>query len=242
MNGTTNFILDAMISEARDFDDVLSEAQRLGYAEADPSADIDGLDTARKTAISSSIAFDTQVDEKGVLVFSLRNIKKCDIEYIGKKLNSTVRYVGTGALNGDVVSAYVEPTILESDSILANVKKNNNMISLVGKNVGQLSFFGQGAGKYPTGISVAQDVIDVVNGDTDLLSPGKKLAVDNSSVVHSYYVRTKAAFPAEYTENCEKLGQDNYIITKPVSVLEMHKIADEISSKDGEFFCAGIKR
>ena len=242
MNGTTNFILDSMISESRDFDDVLHEAQRLGYAEADPSADIDGLDTARKTAISSSIAFDTQVDEKDVLTFSLRNIKKTDIEYIGKKLNYTVRYLGTGAVTDDVVSAYVEPTLIESDSIFANVKKNNNMISLVGANVGQLSFFGQGAGKYPTGISVAQDVIDVVNGDSDVLSPGVKLAVDNSSVVHSYYVRTKAEFPSEYADKCEKLGSDNYIITKPVSVLDIHKIADEILSKDGESFFAGIKR
>ena len=175
-------ILDAMISESRDFGDVLCEAQRLGYAEADPSADIDGLDTARKTAISSSIAFDTQVSEKEVLVFGLRNIKKCDIEYIEKKLDSTVRYLGTGNVNGGVVSAYVEPTVIESDSIFSNVKKNNNMISLIGTNVGQLSFFGQGAGKYPTGISVAQDVIDVVKGDADLLAPGKKLAVDNSIV------------------------------------------------------------
>ncbi len=242
MNGTTNFILDAMISEARDFADVLHEAQRLGYAEADPSADVDGLDTARKTAISSSIAFDTQIEEKDVLVFSLRNIKKCDIEYISKKLNSTVRYIGTGAVNGDVVSVYVEPTVIDSESIFANVKKNNNMISLVGSNVGQLSFFGQGAGKYPTGISVAQDIIDVVNGDSDILSTGRKLNVDNSAVAHSYYVRTKANFPEEYTEKCEKLGSDNYIITKSVSVLEIHNIADRIIKEDGEFFCAGIKR
>ena len=242
MNGTTNFILDAMISESRDFADVLHEAQRLGYAEADPSADIDGLDTARKTAISSSIAFDTQVDEKDVLVFSLRNIKKSDIEYISKKLNSTVRYLGTGKVTDGVVSAYVEPTIIESDSVLANVKKNNNMISLVGSNVGQLSFFGQGAGKYPTGISVAQDVIDVVKGDGDLLMPGARLATDNSLVAHSYYVRTKADFSTEYIDSIEVVDNVKYIVTKPVSVLEAHKIADKISSEDGEFFFAGIKR
>ena len=242
MNGTTNFILDAMISESRDFADVLREAQRLGYAEADPSADIDGLDTARKTAISSSIAFDTQIDEKDVLVFSLRNIKKCDIEYIGKKLNSTVRYIGTGLVTDGVVSAYVEPTIIESDSVFANVKKNNNMISRVGENVGQLSFFGQGAGKYPTGISVAQDIIDVVKGDSDLLSPGERLKVDNSLAAHSYYVRTKADFPAEYIDSIETVGENKFIITKLVSVLDIHKIADGLSSEDGEFFCAGIKR
>ena len=242
MNGTTNFILDAMISEARDFADVLHEAQRLGYAEADPSADIDGLDTARKTAISSSIAFNTQVSEKDVLVFGLRNVKKCDIEYIEKKLGSTVRYIGTGINTDGVISAFVEPTVIESDSVLANVKKNNNMISLVGKNVGQLSFFGQGAGKYPTGISVAQDIIDVVNGDDDLLTAGAALSVDNSLVSHAYYVRTKADFPTEYIESLDTVGKEKYVITKPVSVLDIHKIADEILSKDGESFFAGIKR
>ena len=242
MNGTTNFILDAMISESRDFADVLLEAQRLGYSEADPSADIDGLDTARKTAISSSIAFDTQVDEKDVLVFSLRNIKKCDIEYINRKLHSSVRYLGTGEVNGGVVSAFVEPTIIDNDSVLSNVKKNNNMISLVGKNVGLLSFFGQGAGKYPTGISVAQDVIDVVNGDSDLLSPGERLSVDNSLVSHAYYVRTKADFPTEYVDSIETNNGYNYIITKSLSVADAHRIADGILNKDGEFFFAGIKR
>lgn len=242
MNGTTNFILDAMISEHRDFDGVLREAQRLGYAEADPSADIDGLDTARKTAISSSIAFDTQIGEKDVMIFSLRNIKKSDIEYIEKKLDSTVRYIGTGVISGGVVSTFVEPTVIDKDSVLSNVKKNNNMISLVGKNVGLLSFFGQGAGKYPTGISVAQDVIDVVNGDTDLLSPGERLSVDNSLEVHSYYVRTKANLPEEYIDSADTVENENYIVTKPISVSFAHKLADEISSKDGEFFIAGIKR
>ena len=242
MNGTTNFILDAMISESRDFADVLHEAQRLGYAEADPSADIDGLDVARKTAISSSIAFDTQIEEKDLLVFSLRNIKKCDIEYIGKKLNSAVRYFGNGEMHDGVISAYVEPTVIGIDNVFSNVKKNNNMISLIGANVGQLSFFGQGAGKYPTGISVAQDVIDVVKGDFDLLSPGEKLSVDNSRVAHQYYIRTKANVPADYIDSMETIGGDKFIITKCVSVFDAHKLADKISSEDGEFFFAGIKR
>ena len=242
MNGTTNFILDAMISESRDFADVLFEAQRLGYAEANPSADIDGLDTARKTAISSSIAFDTQIEEENVLVFALRNIKKCDIEYIEKKMSSTVRYIGTGINTNGVVSAFVEPTIIEKDSLFANVKKNNNMISLVGLNVGQLSFFGQGAGKYPTGTAVAQDIIDVVNGDSDLLAPGAKLEVDNSLVSHKYYVRTKADFPAEYVSECENIGSEKYIITNEVSVLDIHKIADKILKEDGESFFAAVKR
>ena len=71
--------------------------------------------------------------------------------------------------------------------------------------------------------------------------PGARLATDNSLVVHSYYVRTKADFPAEYIDSVDTVGNDKFIITKPVSVLDIHKIADKISSEDGEFFCAGIK-
>ncbi len=242
MNGTTNFIIDAMITDSADFADVLAVAQRLGYAEADPSADIDGLDTARKTAISSSIAFDSEISESGVQVFGLRNIKKRDIEFIKKELHSSIRYVGTGVRDGDTVSAYVEPTIIDCDSLFSGVKKNNNMISLVGENVGQLSFFGQGAGKYPTGTAVAQDVIDIINGDTAILTPGAALKVDNGRVVKSYYVRTKAELPPDIIESKKTIDGDNYIITVKISVSDMHRYADAILQKDGESFFAGIER
>ena len=242
MNGTTNFILDAMITDSADFSDVLAVAQKLGYAEADPSADIDGLDTARKTAISSSIAFNSEISEDHVQVFGLRNIKKCDIDYINGEMGMSVRYVGTGVREGNTVSAYVEPLIIPSDSLFSGVKKNNNMISLVGDNVGQLSFFGQGAGKYPTGTAVAQDVIDIINGDVSLLCPGVKLDVDNSGAVKSYYVRTRADVPSEIIKSNKKSGEYNFIITNPISVSAMHEIAEIILKKDGETFLAGIER
>ena len=242
MNGTTNFILDAMISDSKEFSDVLREAQKLGYAEADPSADIDGLDTARKTAISATIAFDSEVEEKNVAIFSLRNIKKCDIEYIRNSLSSSVRYLGTAVLNNGVVSAFVEPVIIGSDSLFAGVRKNNNMISLVGDNVGQLSFFGQGAGKYPTGTSVAQDIIDIVSGDVVLASPRQKLSADNGALARSYYVRTKADFDSALIESIKVVGDDKYIITKNISISEIHNVSVDILKKDGESFFAGIER
>lgn len=242
MNGTTNFIIDAMITDGADFSDVLAMAQSLGYAEADPSADIDGLDTARKTAISSSIAFNTEISEDDVSVFGLRNIKKCDIEYIKGKLNKSIRYVGTGVMSDGAVSTFVEPLIIGEDSLFAGVKKNNNMISLVGENVGELSFFGQGAGKYPTGVSVAQDVIDIVNGDFALITPGQSITVDNGAVTKQYYVRTKADVPSDLIDSLTKIGDDNFIITKEISVLGMHKLSKEIIQKDGVSFFAGIER
>ena len=242
MNGTTNFILDAMISESADFDEVLRTAQRLGYAEADPSADIDGLDTARKTAISASIAFNSEVSEEDVLVFSLRNIKKCDVEYIRKELKKSIRYVGTAIVEDGKVSACVEPTIIDEESLFAGVRKNNNMISLVGDNVGQLSFYGQGAGKYPTGTAVAHDVIDIVSGDVALIAPGERLNADNTIQVKQYYIRTKCDIPSEIIESIAVKDSSKFIITKSINVSEIHKIADEAVKKDGEIFVAGIER
>ncbi len=242
MNGTTNFILDAMLSESADFDEVLRKAQRLGYAEADPSADIDGLDTARKTAISSSIAFNTEISEADVSVFGLRNIKKCDVEYIVRELGKTLRYVGCGVLKDGKISAFVEPLIIDNESLFASVKKNNNMISLVGDNVGQLSFFGQGAGKYPTGTAVAQDIIDIMNGDVGIYVPGKSSETDNSNESHPYYVRTRASVPEEIIDSCTCRDGVNFIITKNISVSEIHRLAHEIFKKDGDTFCAGIER
>ncbi len=240
MNGTTNFILDAMITDSRDFDEVLKEAQSLGYAEANPSADIDGLDVARKTAISSSIAFKTTVKESEVSLFSLRNITKNDIEYIKTKLNKTVRYMGFGIKNEDeTISSFVEPVLLPSTSLEANVNKNFNIISLFGKSVGRLSFYGQGAGKYPTGHALASDVIDVVNGCRYTRDFGKSLEVDNSQYERKYYIR--ANFLPENVKGYEKIGDSYYIITNKMKVSAMHSLANSILESDPLAFFAGIE-
>ena len=241
MNGTTNFILDAMITDSRDFDDVLKEAQALGYAEANPSADVDGLDTARKTAISSSLAFNTIIKEENVDIFTMRTIQKCDIEYIVGKLGKTVRYMGVGVRNGNAVSVFVEPTILPGTSPESTVCKNFNMITLFGKSVGRLSFFGQGAGKYPTGNALAQDIIDIVKGDTALSFAPNDVTVDNSAVKRSYYIRTKAHIEGDVVASLEKIGGNNYIMTKPMSVSEMHNLSAAILVSDSSSFFAGIE-
>ena len=241
MNGTTNFILDAMISDGSDFDEVLKEAQRLGYAEANPSADIDGLDTARKTAISSSIAFNTIIKEENVDIFSLRFIKKCDIDYITSKLNKTVRYLGFGVKSEGGASAFVEPALLASDALESNVRKNNNMISLFGKDVGRLSFFGQGAGKYPTGNALAQDVIDIINGSRELEYAPCDIKVDNSACERAYYIRTSADINYDFFDSVDVIDGSKYIITKKTTVSRMHEVAKEIYSLDANAFFAGIE-
>lgn len=237
MNGTTNFILDAMISNSRDFDEVLKEAQSLGYAEANPSADIDGLDVARKTAISSSIAFNTIIKEENVSVFSLRNVTKADIDFILKS-GKTLRYMGFGIKNKDSISCFVEPVILPKDALESNVNKNFNMISLFGDSVGRLSFFGQGAGKYPTGNALAQDALDIVNGDTTLLCQFNEAFVDNSKATRDYYVRTSVKLDKEAIQ--EENGSYFYYF-KGNSVSQMHDFINSLREKDPAVFCAGYE-
>ena len=240
MNGTTNYILDAMITDGRDFADVLKEAQKLGYAEANPSADIDGLDVARKTAISSSIAFEAIVSEDDVMTFSLRNIKKSDIDYIAEKCGKTVRYLGYGLRTENGVAAFVEPTLLSSTALEANVRTNNNMISLFGEYVGRLSFYGQGAGKYPTGNALAQDIVNILQGDTALICTENNAVVCNAEAKRAYFVRTNALLPLDFISSEETIGETRYIFTKEISVAKMHECAKQILAEDQTSFFAGM--
>ncbi len=241
MNGTTNFILDAMIRENRDFSDVLKEAQTLGYAEADPAADIDGLDVARKTAISASIAFGGIAEEKDVLVFGLRNIKKSDIDYISQKYGKTIRYLGCGVQNENGYALFVEPVLLAADALETNVGTNNNMISLFGQYVGRLSFYGQGAGKYPTGNALAQDIIDILHGDTTLNVPEKYLPICHNQTKRSYFIRTKSSLVFDFFDTVETLGDTHYILTKETELATIHQTAEKILAEDGESFFAGFE-
>ncbi len=241
MNGTTNFILDSMISNGSDFESVLREAQALGYAEANPSADIDGLDVARKTAISSSIAFNTIIKEENVSVFSMRNVSKADIDYVTKRLGKTVRYMGFGVKNKDSVSVFVEPVLLCMSCLEANVNKNFNLISLFGNSVGRLSYFGQGAGKYPTGNALAQDVCDIVNGDTKLVTDFKAVKIDNGALKRKYYIRTASCIDSKYVDKKDVIDGVNYVLTKALEVSLMHELAKSIKESDPTSFIAGIE-
>ena len=242
MNGTTNFILDAMTGARARFADTLAEAQALGYAEQDPSEDIDGMDVARKTALSINIAFKTAVAEKDISLFSLRNIRYFDIDYLHDKFGKTIRYLGFGVKNGDRLAAFVEPTVLPMNALEANVTKNNNLISLFGNYVGRLSFYGQGAGKEPTGYAVAQDIVDILKGDTVLSCDAENvITVDNASCMRRYYIRTKCEKNFDFYDTVDVLDGNRYILTKAISVADMHAAAKELLADDAESFFAGIE-
>ena len=149
--------------------------------------------------------------------------------------------MGFGIKNEGTVSAFVEPTILSAGALEANVNKNFNMISLFGKSVGRLSFYGQGAGKYPTGNALAHDILDILNGDTALTVPEKDLPICHSKNKRSYFIRTKSALSFDFFDTVETVGDTRYILTAETDLLTIHKAANALLSEDSESFFAGIE-
>lgn len=239
MNGTTNFILDAMHTNGADFSEVLAEAQRLGYAEADPSADIDGLDIQRKAVISANVAFDACLSEKDVPVFGIRSVSACDIaaaesrERICKMLA-----FGEKSASG-AVSCYVEPCFVPAGELEAAVSTNRNVISFVTELTGRESFYGQGAGRYPTAYNAVADCSDILGGVNEFYtSLVRDVPVDNSAVSHRYYVRFSGSDDFLASVESEKCGEG--IITMPVPVAKMHEWAAKAKEADPGVFIAGL--
>ena len=237
MNGTTNYILDAMQNLGSDFAEVLAVAQELGYAEADPSADIDGLDVQRKCAISASIAFDTVLGEEDVPTFGIRRVTREDISYF-RSIGMVCKLLAFARRAGDKITAYVEPTLLPAAATEASVGANFNCISLWGKRVGRLSFIGQGAGKYPTGHALVEDMLDIKDGIRMRKSAaGISATVDNTCFAHPYYVRTTASLPEDIIARREA----GVVFTKPLSPDAMQKIAASAAEIDPLIFVAGLE-
>lgn len=238
INGTTNYILDKMISEGTEFDAVLKEAQSLGYAEQDPTEDIDGLDVRRKCAISASVAFNTRISEHDIPVFGIREVKKDDIDYI-ESMGFSIRLMAYAKKLSDSVVAYVEPTIIRKTEPEAAVKENFNLISLWGRFAGRMSFYGQGAGKNPTGYGVVQDMEDIAEGVNLNLYSKTKSETDNSKEIHKYYIRSSIPFdiPCEKSKNVNGL----YIyLTHPMSVESAHEIYNLLKEREASVFIAGF--
>ena len=238
MNGTSNFILDSMHTGSLSFETALAEAQRLGYAESDPSNDIDGLDTLCKVVLSANIAFSVAIDKKNADVEGIRDITKQDIE-LCEELNCVCRLMAYAQRNGEDISVYVEPAFISADKPEATVKQCLNMISFEAQYVGRESFYGFGAGRFPTAYTVVEDCIDVANSK-NLLYNNKlvDLIPNNSLSGHSYYVRTD--YKDEWFDSLKKEKQKYGFITANVSVSEMHKFAKRARENGFKCFIAGI--
>ncbi|SFT33459.1 homoserine dehydrogenase [Selenomonas sp. GACV-9] len=161
VNGTTNYMLTKMTECGSDYDEVLKEAQAKGYAEANPSADVDGLDAARKAAILASLAFNTRVELKDVSVEGITKITPDDIEY-ARNLGYVVKLLAVGKDSPEHgVDVRVHPVFLPKEHPLAAVNGVFNAIFVRGNAIGEAMFYGQGAGSLPTASAVVSDIIDV---------------------------------------------------------------------------------
>ena len=160
VNGTTNYILTRMASEGADFDEVLADAQRLGYAESDPTNDVEGYDAQYKTAILASIAFNTRVDVAQIFVDGISNISKADME-MADRLGYVIKLLGIGQSSEEGVRVRVHPALLRKAHPLASVNDVYNAIFVRGSSVGEVMFYGRGAGSGPTGSAVVGDLIEV---------------------------------------------------------------------------------
>lgn len=161
LNGTTNYILTKMAQEGSDFADVLKEAQELGYAEKDPTADVEGYDACRKIAILTSLAYGQQVDYEDIYTEGITKITAGDFKY-AKALGAAIKIFGTSRKEGNKLYAMVAPQMIQADNPLYAVNDVFNAICVTGNMLGDVMFYGKGAGKEATASAVVSDVVDAV--------------------------------------------------------------------------------
>lgn len=161
VNGTTNFILTKMAEDGMEFSEALKLAQELGYAEADPTADVEGYDAARKIAILASIAFNSRVLFRDVHVGGITQVSARDIRY-AKEMDCQVKLLGIARSAGESIEVSVYPTLISSRHPLASVNDSFNAVYVKGDAVGETMFYGRGAGELPTASAVVGDLFDTV--------------------------------------------------------------------------------
>ncbi len=203
MNGTANFILTKMTDEGKPFDAVLKEAQALGFAESDPTFDIEGIDTAHKLAIVLSLAYGKKVNLEDIYREGISGINRLDIEF-ACELNYRIKLLAIAIARGETVEARIHPTMIPLDHLLANVNSNYNAFHIIGDASGSIFLYGQGAGMMPTASAVVSDLVDIsrqiLKGVSGCL-PARSLREDlihnitlmpQDDMVTGYYLRFSA--------------------------------------------------
>jgi len=160
LNGTANYILTKMTDEGTPFSQVLKEAQAMGYAEADPTFDVEGIDTAHKLAILVAIAYGMPIDLNAIYTEGISKITPLDINFV-KEFGYRIKLLAISKDDGEAIEARVHPTIIPEGSMLANVSEAYNALYIKGDAVGNIMLYGQGAGMMPTGSAVVSDIVDV---------------------------------------------------------------------------------
>ncbi len=202
LNGTTNYMLDRIETDSMTYEDALREAQVLGYAEADPTSDVDGLDAQRKLILGLAVGFGVNARASQIPVSGIRNIRPVDIACF-KEMGVSPRLIASCKKEGEAISADVCVHLFKTGAAESAIKKNVNYAYYVGAQSGHFSFSGQGAGKYPTAANVIGDLTRIISGARHMLPNGLKEIDTIESGQYAYYVRVsedKAALLKDITE------------------------------------------
>ena len=217
VNGTTNYILTRMAQDKLDFEIALKQAQKLGYAEANPANDIEGLDAAYKLAILATIAFGSDVKVDNIFYEGISKLKSRDFQYAGE-LGYAIKLLAIAKRRNGSIEARVHPVFIPEDSLLAKVDGVFNAIDVEGDLVGKVIFYGQGAGPLPTSSAVVADVVNIAKSITQGIEYITKLPSDNKLSLKSmadietrYYVRLKAVDQAGVLAQISRIFGDNAI-------------------------------
>ena len=217
LNGTTNYILTKMFKEGLAFGDVLKEAQAKGYAEKDPTADVEGIDACRKISILASLVFGKYVNSDKVKTVGISSITSDDVAY-AEKLDCVIKLIGQAENINGKVYASVEPRLIKKGTPLSGIDDVFNGIAVNGNAIGEVVFYGPGAGKLPTASAVVADIIDCLR---------------NLDKHHEYtWNEAEDDFVSDVRDNS---GKYLIITTKPEEIKEVINITDTIRIKSGEY-------
>ena len=228
LNGTSNYILSKMEREGSSYDEVLKEAQELGYAEADPSADVGGLDAMRKIRILSSLAYRAKIREDEIFSFGIDKVKKSDFDF-AKDLGYSIRLLGKSSLSDGKINISVMPRFLRDD-FFANTFDGTNAIKVFGENFKSYELKGPGAGKLETADAIMRDLLRILaQREIKTFYQAENSYPVENNLEKKYYLRCQEV-PKDLKNliSAEKImGEDHHLITKSLKLEELiHTIGD----------------
>jgi len=254
LNGTTNFMLSKMSDEGSDFDDILKKAQELGFAEADPTADIEGFDVSRKLSILSSMAFGSHIKDESIYKRGIKEVTAADMDMF-KDLGYVLKYLAHSKLQGDTYFATVEPVLLPTKNIMSNVNEEYNIVSLNGNIIGELQFYGKGAGKNATANAVVGDLLYIINSDfkKQEITLEKELQDGGTKAfTGKYYLRAETSEHTDFATIIDLVDQYSkkkkitfnsskvFVLTEEIAADVFNELVDKIKLAGIQVFYARI--
>ena len=238
MNGTSNYILTKMKEENLSFDEALSIASAKGYAEADPTYDVDGIDAGHKINILASLAYGGSIKFKDMQISGIREINTLDI-FSANQLNSTIKLIASSKLiSEDSAQISVEPVIISNNEILAKVDDVYNAIETIGSYTGRTLFYGKGAGMDPTASAVVADIVKIATRnhiESDYFFNSTKIIniIDSNTVKDNYYIRVSNDFNIEKSpfEVYNKIDNFFIILAENISRNEINEYLKDVQEK-----------